>query len=319
MNELTFLINDYQKSVYAAVITMYRSGILMPSSRYDWINADIPFYGELEDGSKYYKHGAGCLVVFEIGDIDFDFGEQGEFGGFNSWWLTRFAGDNLPNYGFSDIHEVAECLKEAYEAGQLNHLGNDLYYVSTTPLKYASDVYFRHEGDILPGRNHDHVFVLQSHYFQAAELMLKNHQKLNDKWQRNDRLNQREMIDNGIYLSTWLGFLAVTCEGFRKLNMRILLQIERPEEFKELVSISDKVGRLMKQHADALRKFRNDVFHLRESQEVIRGFFDRDSIRLDWAHELHVALRDFFSAYRIKCEVYYIMHDRKGESCFGKK
>ncbi|EPS0559335.1 DUF6896 domain-containing protein, partial [Enterobacter roggenkampii] len=63
MNEnLHRLINDFQSYVHTALKIMYRSGIEMPSSRSQWIESDISLTGELEDGMKYYKHGAGCLV-----------------------------------------------------------------------------------------------------------------------------------------------------------------------------------------------------------------------------------------------------------------
>ena len=36
--------------------------------------------------------------------------------------------------------------------------------------------------------------------------------------------------------------------------------------------------------------------------------------RLPWARELHMALSDFFTQYRIYCEVHYVINGRKGES-----
>lgn len=61
------LINDFQSYVHTALKIMYRSGIEMPSSRSQWIESDIPLTDELEDGMKYYKHGAGCLVELGSG------------------------------------------------------------------------------------------------------------------------------------------------------------------------------------------------------------------------------------------------------------
>ncbi|MEI7250944.1 DUF6896 domain-containing protein [Pectobacterium versatile] len=100
MNKNFFrLIVDFQESVQNALKIMQRSGIRMPPSRNDWIESDIPITGELDGGVKYYKHGAGCLVSLSSGEVDFDFGEEGEIGGFNLWWLTQFAGENLTDYG----------------------------------------------------------------------------------------------------------------------------------------------------------------------------------------------------------------------------
>jgi hypothetical protein len=67
---------------------------------------------------------------------------------------------------------------------------------------------------------------------------------------------------------------------------------------------------VIKRHADQLRKFRNNVFHLRDDVGVIERFFANGPVRLRWAEELHTAFGDLFSEYRILCEVHYIMHDR---------
>ena len=76
------LIADFQKNVIAAVQLLYRSGIPLPSSSYNWIETDIPFHGKLDGGGEYYKHGAGWAVSVEIGSIDFDFGDEG-----GDWWI----------------------------------------------------------------------------------------------------------------------------------------------------------------------------------------------------------------------------------------
>lgn len=313
-NQLSLLIKDYQETVFAAVVLLQRSGIYIPSSSFAWIEADMPYTGELNGGGQYVKHGAGCIVSVDSREVDFDFGDMGEVGGFNAWWLTKYAGDRLADYGFSSETEVDNCIKHELHAGKLAYSSDGLYYVAGLPRTYAVDIDCRHPGDMLPSRNQDRVFVLHSHYFQAADLMLENYEKLSKKWEKADRLSQCEKVNQRIYLSSWLGFLGVTCEGFRHLNMRLLLQNERPKHFKELIPIADDIGRLMKKHSDSLREFRNNVFHLRKNTEMVRQFFDHHSERLPWAHELHKALAGFFSKYRIQCEVHYFMHNRKGES-----
>ncbi|WP_233982311.1 DUF6896 domain-containing protein [Pectobacterium versatile] len=314
MNKNFFrLIVDFQESVQNALKIMQRSGIRMPPSRNDWIESDIPITGELDGGVKYYKHGAGCLVSLSSGEVDFDFGEEGEIGGFNLWWLTQFAGENLTDYGFKNTDDIAECLNKSLESGELVCPYHDLYYIANFPYIYATDIDSRDPEDMLPGRNQDPVLVLQSHYFQSAELMLENYNKLSRKLHKIGHLSRREEIDMRIYLTTWLGFLGVVCEGMRKLNIRILLESERPDSFKELLPISDNIGQLMKEHAGSLRKFRNNVFHLRENTELVRDFFDKRLERIQWARKLHMALEGFFSQYRVSCEVHYLMNERKGE------
>lgn len=314
MNEkLIRLILDFQESVQEALKLMQRSGIKMPHNRNDWFKSDFSMIKELENGVKYRKHGAGCWVNLDTGAVDFDFGEKGEIGGFNTWWLVLFAGKRLINYGFKDQKEVAESLSKALDSKKLIATDHDLYYIANVPYIYAIDIDSRLPGDMLPSRNQDRILTLQSHYFLSAELMLKNYDKLIEKLNKTNRLSQSKKIDMRIYFTTWLGFLAVVCEGFRKLNIHILLTNDRPDSFKELLPISDNIGRLMKEHADPLRNFRNNVFHLREYIDFVRYFFDKELERLSWARELHTALAKFFSEYRISCEVHYLINGRKGE------
>lgn len=320
MNEnLYCLIVEFQNNVRTALKLMYRSGIKMPSSSYEWIKYAIPASGELDGGIKYYKHGAGCLVELNSGNIDFDFGEHGEIGGFNSWRLTCFAGKNITAYGFRNYDDVAEHLNKALSDGELIRPDHDLCYIANVPYSYAIDIDSRNLGDMLPCRNHDRVLTLQIHYFETAELMFRNYNKLNQKMKKNGHLSQREEFDTRIYFSAWLGFLGVVCEGFRKLNIRVLLENDRPASFKDLLPISDSIRKLMKEHSDPLRIYRNNIFHLRENTEFIRHFFDTEVERLSWARELHLLLAKFFSQYRVCCEVHYVFNGRKGESDLTKK
>ncbi len=165
----------------------------------------------------------------------------------------------------------------------------------------------------LPHRDKDAVLTLYAHYFLASELMLKNYKKLNTKWSQRSRLSKNDRVQLSIYFCTWLGFLAVTAEGFKKLAIRRLIQDDRPPEFVELIPEADKLGRLLKRHADALRKFRNNVFHLREGAEEIQQFFQEGPNRLEWAEELQIAFDQFFSSYRIFCQVRYVLENRKEE------
>jgi|TARA_A100001518_G_C1220056_1_gene63949 hypothetical protein len=160
--------------------------------------------------------------------------------------------------------------------------------------------------------------VLYSHYFLAADLMRNNYVKLKNKWRNHGYLSQDDTVAQGIYFSSWLGFLGVTCEGYKKLKMRILLQGNRPEAFRELIPKSDEIGRVMKQHSDPLRGFRNNVFHLRDDIEAMQRFFANGAVRLVWAEGLHAAIAEFFSMYRVLCEVHYVMHGRASEMQMGQ-
>lgn len=167
----------------------------------------------------------------------------------------------------------------------------------------------------LPHRDKDSVLTLYAHYFLASELMLENYKKLIKKKKQRD-LNKNEHYKVSIYFSTWLGFLAVTAEGYKKLGIRMLVKEDRPTEFSELISKADELGKLVKKHDDALRKFRNNVFHLRENTDEIEGFFRERPNRVEWAEELQTAFNEFFSSYRVLCQVHYV-HENRKEGCLN--
>lgn len=311
--QLAGLIRDYHAKVHEALVLMHRSGIRMPSSNLQWIKANIPQSGLLDGDIAYVKHGIGCTVYLPDGEVDFDFGMLGEINGFDVWRLFIFAREKLSTYGFESQDALESCFETAVSEGHLVRSDDSLFYVAKLARELAVDIDSRLPGDNLPARNLDIVLVLHSHYFQAAELMLENYDNLHRKWKKNNSLSHRKVVDLRIYMSSWLGFLAVTCEGFENLGMRLLLQNSRPAAFEKLISKSDAVGKLIKRHRNPLRELRNKTFHLREDPEAIRRFFAPDANRLPWARELHDAFTDFFSAYRVQCEVHYANNGRRGE------
>ncbi|WP_186136531.1 DUF6896 domain-containing protein [Burkholderia gladioli] len=312
--QLAKLIHDYQTKVHEALVLMQRSGIRMPNSSLRWIENRIPQKGFLEGDIAYVKHGSGCTVYLDQGEVDFDFGRYGEINGFDLWRLSLFAGRKLPKYGFESENSLKKCFEISISEGHLIRSDDDsLFYVARLPRALAVDIDSRLFGDTLPPRNLDTVLVLHSHYFQAADLMRENYDNLSKKWKKDNSLSHRKFVDLQIYMSSWLGFLAVTCEGFEKIRMRLLLQESRPAAFEELIPKSDAIGKIIKLHRNPLRDLRNKTFHLREDPEAIRSFFAPNANRLQWARELHDAFTDFFSAYRIQCEVHYAFNGRRGE------
>jgi hypothetical protein len=288
----------------------------MPYSSSAWIEADIPVRGALENGARYFKHGRGCRVLFDAGEVDFDFGEEGEIDGFDLWRLVQFAGDRLVDYGFQSGAMVEEQLAIAVAAGDVVFSGSCLYYVADSKRVLATEFDSRLPGDLLPSRNQDLILSLYTHYFLAADLMLTNYQKLDRKLETSGKLSRKNEVDMRVYFFSWLGFLAVTCEGFKNMNVRELLTNDRPDSFKEMLAMSDALGKMIKIHWDPLREFRNNVFHLRKSSEKVRQFFSQGADRLTWSRELHQALHEFFSVYRISCEVHYMVNKRRGEMDF---
>lgn len=310
---LACLINHYQTAVRNAVVLIHRSGIPLPFSSASWIQTDIPFRGQLEGGGEYSKHGFGCEVDLETGKVDFDFGTSGEIGGFDLYRLTRFAEGRHSSFGFDGADAIKDSFTTAVNSESIVCSGGHLYYVATAVRELAVDVDCRLAGDKLPPRDADLVLALHAHYFMAADLNRKIYEQLNRKWEKNAMLGRADQVKFRIHLSSWLGFLGVTCEGFKKLRIRLLLKEDRPDSFAQLLAKWDDIGTMMKRHSDPLREFRNHVFHLRESPDVVRKFFSKDAERLSWAHKLHGAIDDFFSEYRISCEVHYVIYHRLGE------
>lgn len=312
--ELRRIIVDYQATVRCAVILMYRSGIKMPHSAFEWIQTDIPSRGILNDGVPYYKHGAGCKVLFKTSPVDFDFGEKGEIDGFDLWRLTQFAADGCIDYELKTSDAIEQVFNAAAVSGEFIQLDRGLYYLARGTRQLALDIDSRLPGDKLPSANADQVLTLYTHYFLAADLMLKNYQKLDRKWDKFGKLSRNDEVQIRIYFFSWLGYLGVICEAFTKsLNVRNILMNDRPDRFKEILPLSNELGKIIKSHSDSIRKFRNSVFHLRENSAEIRNFFDRDANRLAWANDLHKSFNKFFSHYRVSCEVHYALNNRKGE------
>ncbi len=162
----------------------------------------------------------------------------------------------------------------------------------------------------LPHHDKDAILTLYAHYFLASELMFKHYKKLLAKKSQHSRLGRKDRVHMSIYVCTWLGFLAVTAQGFKKLTIRKLIQSARPVAFVELIPMANELGKLLKKNDDALRKFRNNVFHLRENTEEIERFFRERHNRLEWAEELQAAFQQFFSDYRVLCDVHYATDSR---------
>lgn len=307
------LILDYQLKVRSALKAMRKAGVFMPFTYEEWIAADIPASPSSNNSLIVDKHGRGCRVQWGGTKIDFDFGDLGEIDGFDCWRLLKFAGEDLRSYGFENQTELERSFKASVDNGEILYSGNVLYYMRGESRHYAVDVDVIDDGDLLPHRDLDGVLVLYIHYFQAAELMRKNYDLVSKKM-IGKRPSRKQKLDLSIYLSSWLGFLAVTCEGFQKLRMRILLTRERPESFHELTIQSDALGRLLNKNKDMLRNLRNNIFHLREDLSAIRDFFSGVDNRIEWARTLHRDFERFFSDYRIHCEVHYLMTGRRAES-----
>lgn len=165
----------------------------------------------------------------------------------------------------------------------------------------------------LPHKDNDKILTLHSHYFYYSDLMFVNYNKIDRKIKEKRKLSINNEIERSIYFLSWLGFLAVTCEGFKKLKIRLVISKERPESFEEIIETVDFLNKYININYDELRKLRNSVFHLRDSTNDIKKFFSHHD-KLYWAISLHQKFKSFFSEYRILCEVEYLTSNRLEES-----
>lgn len=317
-NRLSNLINDYLQAIRTACTLIQKSGIALPHTSAEWVRKDLSKFSTLNDKIEFYKHGVGCWVDLPDGRVDFDFGRFGEISGVDSWRLGNFAKHRNETYGFANNDELFDVFSRAVDLQLLLPLDANLYRLSNQPVQSITSIDSRAEGDLLPHRDSDNVLTLHVHYFYAADLMLKQYDAAIKKLETNKNNSIEEKINSRIYMNSWLGFLAVTCEGYKKLNMYLLLNNERPIEYQELTPKASKLSSSIKEHYDHLRKFRNNVFHLRDSVEDTLAFLSPSADRIAWARSIHNQLRDFFSNYRIFCEGHYLDNGRESESSFAR-
>lgn len=316
---LATLIDDYTQAVRTALTLMKKSGIPLPYTTSEWSRTNLSGIKSLIDGIKYTSHGNGCLVELPDGDVDFDFGQLGEICGFDDWRIANFAKGRHSTYGFATGAELRECFKHAVATKSILPMESQLFRLADRPVENGSCIDTRQAGDLLPLRDRDQVLTLQVHYFHAADLMLEHYDSLLAKWNKTQRLSRDDQSDFRVYMSSWLGFLAVTCEGFRKLKMYLLLNDHRPVEYQELLPECNKLNRAINAHFDSLRKYRNNVFHLRDTAVDTLDFLAPNAGRLGWAKSIHADLKQFFSDYQILCECHYLENERESESEFGPK
>ena len=128
------------------------------------------------------------------------------------------------------------------------------------------------------------VFRLGAFHFYPAKVMhdhlhrvIHNHQRA---WKKNKDKIFREIF---VYLNYWLATLYIVAEGFFELKLK-----------------DDIIERIIHEHLDDLRRFRNAMFHLQRTNQKHNVFIDRDLKKILWAEELFFEFQDFFTRYSSK-------------------
>jgi hypothetical protein len=137
----------------------------------------------------------------------------------------------------------------------------------------------------------DPIARLNVHYFDPCHLLLKEYEKARDAktrtGARTDEMDRRELC----YITMWLASLYAVVEGFKKLKLQ-----------------DEKVEGLCALHLDSLRLLRNGTFHFQEMHHKQTQFFTQR--RVAWAKNLHYALREYFSEYRVSFRVKRLLEDK---------
>jgi len=130
-NDLRKLINAYCSKASELIPRLSTAlGFELPIKNGAWASLDIPYRGKTDDGLQYFKHGFGVAIKFDGGEIDVDFGDNGEYDGFDGWRLFRFAKASDFQTPYKDHCEVEADIKDAESKGQLRYSGYILYYLN---------------------------------------------------------------------------------------------------------------------------------------------------------------------------------------------
>ncbi|MFT5594287.1 MAG: hypothetical protein ACI8SR_002676 [Oceanicoccus sp.] len=104
-----------------------------PVSSTDFIQRCVPAIREVDyvrSGYKIRPHGIGMKINVDGIIIDFDFGMNGEFNGFDAWRLSEFVRWNKIKSSIKSEKEFEAVLNEAIQNKEIvksNGMGNILY------------------------------------------------------------------------------------------------------------------------------------------------------------------------------------------------
>jgi len=130
--ELFNVIKEYQALVGRG-IKLFQSRIGDTAPLKAWKDNLLPQTGTLPDGVEYEFHGIGCLLIFDNCEVDFDFGPDNRFDGFDLWRLTQFVSTKSEGYYCNDKAALKSDFKESIAQGEIDRLfypSSNLYYFS---------------------------------------------------------------------------------------------------------------------------------------------------------------------------------------------
>ncbi len=158
------LIKSYLEHVSIAISYFRKMGIRgnilrawRKSAIPTWTDTDtdsgpaIPQRGFLDEQQviTYSFHGIGCCVEFGTLVVDFDFGPNGRFDGFDAWRLHLFA-ESMPQYNqFANVDCVQTHLTELFNSGLIRKfddvVGSHLYFFVESETSLDRDAFQKSE------------------------------------------------------------------------------------------------------------------------------------------------------------------------------
>lgn len=135
--ELVNLISKFNAAQAKAVdILENKFNCPRPNSTDDYIVRCVPIIRNENYESHGYKirpHGIGMEINIEGEIVDFDFGQNGEFNGFDAWRLMEFVNNNKINTSLNTEDKIESAINEALVSGEIikgDGIGN-IHYVNS--------------------------------------------------------------------------------------------------------------------------------------------------------------------------------------------
>lgn len=135
--ELVELINEFNAAQIKAVELLESEfNCPRPISSDDFIIRCVPIIRKSNyesAGCKIRPHGIGMEVTTSGTIIDFDFGQNGEFNGFDAWRLSEFVKNNKLKTTLTSEKDIESEITKAIKEGEIikgKGMGN-LHYVNS--------------------------------------------------------------------------------------------------------------------------------------------------------------------------------------------
>ena len=132
---LLTVVKDYLNDVKKC-IELFKKKIADKHPIKAWRDKNIPKFGQLSQDINYDFHGVGCYVEFPNYSIDFDFGKNGEFNGFDKWRIASYIDERILDYPYYEkqlykyiddtslTYKIMDLIEEEFQ----EYIHNGIFY-----------------------------------------------------------------------------------------------------------------------------------------------------------------------------------------------